>query len=49
MKANPDKIQAIAIGNKKNGDMKFNLDGKWNSVWKWGKAPGGDNRLSTEV
>ena len=28
MKANPDKFQAIAIGNKsKNGDMQFNLDG----------------------
>ena len=27
MKANPDKFQAIAIGNKsKNGDIKFNLD-----------------------
>jgi hypothetical protein len=28
MKANPDKFQAIAIGNKsENGDIKFNLDG----------------------
>ena len=28
MKANPDKFQAISIGNKsKNGDIKFNLDG----------------------
>ena len=28
MKGNPDKFQAIAIGNTyKNGDIKFNLDG----------------------
>jgi hypothetical protein len=50
MKANPDKFQAIAIGNKyKNGDIKFNLDGNEILCENEVKLLGVTIDLSTEV
>ena len=50
MKANPDKFQAIAIGNKyKNGDIKFNLDGNEILCENKVKLLGVTIDLSTEV